>query len=529
MRGFHVRLLVLGLASLVLVAGASAAPTVSDAKIEPAIVRPGDQFVITAAVADPAKEVAKVQAVVVQYPEFSLPLNDKGEGADRQAGDGIWSAGADVPSDAPSGTYDIAIWPRDAAGKSFQVNDQYVKAVVSITVSTSPPPSPAGPKLRDAGIEPTSAEPGDHVIITVAVDDPGEAVAKVEAVVQEYPVMTLPLNDQGQGDDKQAGDGVWTLGFDIPDAPAGTYHLDLLPRDAAGQSFKVDDQAVRATVPLQVKAAYLGEELSSEELLAAAKPWRTDAQIAKIEALKRPAGEPFRFVVMGDTRSNPRVFGTFLTMVAGFPKFDFSMNTGDIVPGGQPQEFAFFFTQIKDVTYPFLIVEGNHELGRSGGRLYEELFGPTDYHFDHGGFRFVGLNNARGVVTPQQLAWLDQVLTTNLRKIVFFHAPPGVIKKWAFHAFSAGAEELADLLAEKKVERAYVGHIHGFGVAEYKGVTYVLTGGGGAGLYEQLAPGDFHNIVLVETLPNGLRETVYKVDGSSFVLDLQKWISGKGQ
>jgi 3',5'-cyclic AMP phosphodiesterase CpdA len=265
----------------------------------------------------------------------------------------------------------------------------------------------------------------------------------------------------------------------------------------------------------------------TSELRAAAAPWRTEAQIAKIPP--RASGERFRFLVMGDSRTNRRVFKRLLAMAAGFPKLDFSVDVGDIVPGGQPQEFAFFYTQIEKVAWPFLVVEGNHERGPSEGRLYEELFGPTDYYFDHGGFRFVGLDNAKSAVTPKQLAWLGEVLTTDLRKVVWFHVPPSVIAKWEWHSFSDGAQELADLLAEKGVERVYVGHIHGFDAAEYKGVTYVLSGGAGATLNEQAAPGDFHHIVLVEALPDGLRETVYKLDGTSFVLDSAAWISSGGQ
>jgi hypothetical protein len=520
----------------------AAAPTLSDAKITPDVAWLGDHIVISVAINDPAKQVAAVDGVVVEYSEIRTPLNDEGKGDDKVAGDGIWTAGTDVPSEAFEGTYHIAIWPKNAAGDAFKVDDQFLKATVAITldpnrkpvesVATQPASAQAagGPGLSDAKIEPANVKPGDRVVLSVAIADPGKAVAKVTAVVEEYPSMALPMNDSGQGDDKQAGDGVWTLGFEVPgEAPAGTYHFDMIPADAADKTFDVDGQPLKAVVELTIKSQEVTSTVSTDDLVAQAKPWRTETQIAKIKAINRKAGDSFRFLVMGDTRSNPPIFAKMLDMAAGMPKFDFSMNTGDIVPAGKPEEYAFFFTQIKDVTWPFLIVEGNHELGPTGGRLYEELFGPTDYFFDHGGIRFVGLNNSRGVVTPQQLEWLNQTLTTDLRKVVFFHAPPAVIKKWAFHAFSAGAEELADLLAKKKVERVYVGHIHGFGVAEYKGVTYVLTGGGGAGLYPQLAPGDFHNEVLVEVLPQGFRETVYKDDGSSFVLNLQKWISGQGQ
>jgi len=510
-------------------APAPAVPTLRDAKIEPASAWIGDHLVLTAAVEDPGKQVAKLEGVVVEYPEIVVPLNDQGQGDDKQAGDGIWSGGSDVPAEAFEGTYHIALWPRDAAGKGFKVDSQFVKATVELTLK--PPASgPVVPTLQEPKIEPAAAPPGAHAVLTVAVNDPAKEVAKLEVVVTEYPTMTLLLTDDGQGDDKQAGDGIWSVGIDVPgEAPAGTYHLALWPRNAAGKAFEVNGQSVKATIAFEVKSPEVAPEPSVDALRAAALPWKTEAQIAKIKGIGRQPGEAFRFVVMGDSRTNPEVFAALLKLAAGFPKFGFSMDSGDIVPGGKPEEYAFFFNEIKDVTWPFLVVEGNHELGASGGKLFEELFGPTDYYFDHGGFRFVGLDNSRGIVTPKQLQWLKEALTTELRKIVFFHAPPAVIEKWAWHAFSAGAQELADLLAEKEVERVYVGHIHGFGVADYKGVRYVLSGGAGAGLYERVAPGNFHHIVLVEALPEGLRETVYKADGSSFVLDAEKWIKGEGQ
>lgn len=263
-------------------------------------------------------------------------------------------------------------------------------------------------------------------------------------------------------------------------------------------------------------------------LLAAARPWRTATQIARIKAYCGGPGETFRFVVMGDSRSNPKVFGDLLGITAGL-KPDFSLHTGDIVRGGNPEEFAQFFSQIEDVRWPFLIVIGNHELGPSGGGLYRELFGRTDYHFDCKGYRFVSVDNAGGAISAQQLAWLERVLTTDLRKIVLVHIPPSVIEEWNWHSFATGAREFAELIAAKRVERVYVGHIHGFDVAEHQGVRYVLTGGAGAPLYEQTAPGNFYHVVLVEAGPDGLRETVHKLDGTSFVIDPRKWISGAGQ
>ena len=375
--------------------------------------------------------------------------------------------------------------------------------------------APAG---IQAQAQPLPVKPGQMLTITATVDDPAGEVASVKAAVVEAGGLQLPLT--------KGSDGVWKLSFPVPgDAAATTYHLDIIPFGKDGQPFLVNGTQLKATLAVEVK----GDEAPPADLTqlqATAKPWRTETQLAKVP--KRKAGEPFNFAVMGDSRSNPAIFAQALRIAAQL-KFDFSLHTGDIVPKGRPEEYAFFFTEIKDVKWPFLIAEGNHELGPTGGKLYAELFGPTDYFFDTGGLRFVALDNARGVVTPEQLVWLDKALTTPLRKIVFLHQPPKMIPEWAYHAFGVNAQEMADLFAVRKVERVYVGHIHAFDVADYKGVRYVLTGGAGAGLHEQMAPGNFNHVVLVDVLPTGLRETVYRTDGTKFVLDPAKWIGGQGQ
>lgn len=293
---------------------------------------------------------------------------------------------------------------------------------------------------------------------------------------------------------------------------------------------------VLGAAPRSQVAATAGPQLASPQLLAAARPWRITAQLAKLQATRRDPGAPFTFVVMSDSQSLPQVFTKILNLTARL-KPDFSMHNGDAVPGGKPDEFAALLSRLRGVTWPFLRGMGNHDTyprsvgGRdTSGRLFTELFGATNYYFDRGGVRFVVVDTARYAVTPAQRQWLDRVLTTKLRKIVFTHMPPVVIRKWAWHGFESGAAEFADIMARRKVERVYVGHIHGFDVARYRGVTYVLSAGAGAPL--RWAPGSsiaaFFHVVRVEVRPTGLVETVFKTDGTNFVLKPEAWIARRG-
>ncbi|MFC1680053.1 hypothetical protein ACFL2T_07585, partial [Elusimicrobiota bacterium] len=52
----------------------------------------------------------------------------------------------------------------------------------------------------------------------------------------------------------------------------------------------------------------------------------------------------------------------------------------------------------------------------------------------------------------------------------------------------------------------YFGHIHGFGVQDFSGVRYVLTGGGGSPLFPSGARDRFHHYLVVSVGPDGVSE-----------------------
>ncbi len=272
-----------------------------------------------------------------------------------------------------------------------------------------------------------------------------------------------------------------------------------------------------------------------------ARPWRTQTQLAKLSKTSREPGKPFQFSIIGDAEPGrfwiwralfnvPGVFARLLQRADQTP-CDFIIQLGDMVSRGTPRNFSRFFALLGGASpaKPYLTLIGNHDRWRPHGvtnsRLYRALFGDTDYHFDRGGVRFVALDSSAGRLTPKQLAWLDRALDTPLRKIVFTHMPPDVLSRWTHVAgvsagggFKKGSREFADIVSRRGVERVYMGHIHGLGVIEHKGVRYVLTGGGGSPLFPSKVPDRFHHFLTVDVRPEGLRETVHRADGSSFVL-----------
>jgi 3',5'-cyclic AMP phosphodiesterase CpdA len=280
----------------------------------------------------------------------------------------------------------------------------------------------------------------------------------------------------------------------------------------------------------------------SDRLRRAAARWKTARQLKRLSRLPTAGADHVCFAVLGDVEPSRfmlfrKLFnqeGVFAEQMAAIQsqKIHFIVQLGDMVEKGEPHRYENFFSQLKRAWRggrPYLTVIGNHDRSRPNGKshstMYRSLFGPGNYFFDHARTRFVVLDSSSKRVSPAQLKWLDKVLATPLRKIVFTHMPPvhlglwgGVGRLHALGGFIGGAREFSDTVARNGVSRVYMGHVHAFGVQDHLGVRYVLTGGGGSALFPSGASDRFHHFLTVDIGPHGVRERVHSLDGTSFAI-----------
>lgn len=279
---------------------------------------------------------------------------------------------------------------------------------------------------------------------------------------------------------------------------------------------------------------------ASEGAAAPLAPWSTARQLERLAASPRAPGATFRFAVIGDAEpgrfrlwrwlfnhGGRGAFERLLTQAAREP-VDFVIQLGDMVSRGTPKLFARFLQILERVrpAAPYLTVLGNHDResphGRSDSSLYRRLFGAPDYRFDHGGVRFVVLDTSGFGVDSSRLEWLDRALDAPGPKIVFTHVPPWWLRPWTdfkgmrgVAGFRRGAREFGRILERHGVQRVYLGHIHGLGSQHISGVRYVLSGGGGSPLFPSgvRKHNRYHHYLVVEVGPDGIRETVQRLDG----------------
>jgi len=237
-------------------------------------------------------------------------------------------------------------------------------------------------------------------------------------------------------------------------------------------------------------------------------------QIKRLGRRPKSADGSFRYVVMGDSRSQWKLWSNIVKHIDGLePKPDFVINSGDIVPTGYAREYHDYYVRaLLKTDIPFLVAIGNHDDGSdSMAREYRYLFGrkALNYYFDYGKARYVFIDNVTDVQPYEEtLKWLDETLADTpkgYRKYVSAHKPPSTIEKWAYHALDDSESKVfTDLMTKHEVDEVYLGHIHAYSTATFGGINYTLTGGGGAGLHDRYGPlGNVHHYVICDVMADG--------------------------
>ncbi len=203
-----------------------------------------------------------------------------------------------------------------------------------------------------------------------------------------------------------------------------------------------------------------------------------------------PPAQPFKFVAYGDNRTQPNIHASVLSRMMKFEP-DFVLQTGDQVADGNNESQWDEFWQIASKTlsqtayYPSL---GNHE--KNGAPYYKYFAVPQEYSFNYGSAHFVALDSNRPAPEhAAQDAWLRKDLLAHRNakwRIVFFHHTVHTcVDKPDRRAESIErARRLEPILTEGRVQLVINGHDHDYQRHIANGITYLVTGGGGAPLYD---------------------------------------------
>jgi 3',5'-cyclic AMP phosphodiesterase CpdA len=240
----------------------------------------------------------------------------------------------------------------------------------------------------------------------------------------------------------------------------------------------------------------------------------------RVQARETNPGE-FRFVVLGDTRSNKQAATDVLSQAATEAPA-FILSTGDLVRRGTVDEYIAHHMPLVELVapIPLIPVPGNHEEGPNVDfATFKAIYGDERFSFDVGNCRFVGVNNGdRDGMSTQDIQYIDEQLSQPGAKyrFVMFHIPPAYMEKYAENGegrgFRRNAERLEEVMLRHNVDHVFLGHIHGYASEVVDGLRYTITGGGGAPLATTLGEeGNVYNYIVVHVTADGLRYEVVRL------------------
>jgi len=221
---------------------------------------------------------------------------------------------------------------------------------------------------------------------------------------------------------------------------------------------------------------------------------------------------PLRFVVYGDTRAGrfkKNLVHRWLLLLIRKKEPEFLLHTGDLVfQAIEERSWDAFFRLVDPLGLPMIVAAGNHDFGEEGERL-SRYFIPTAggsregfyYSFDWGAAHFLVLNTEASLDPDSDqihFAASDLEKTAGRGPLFVIHHRPLYASTRAYVSRPAG-KALASLYSRFGVDVVFSGHNHNYErTRPIDGVTYIVTGGGGARLDRIDRPGSFSASLVVD-------------------------------
>jgi Icc-related predicted phosphoesterase len=300
--------------------------------------------------------------------------------------------------------------------------------------------------------------------------------------------------------------------------------------------------------PLALTALLLAATIAIFALSGCSK--KSSAQTSPVK-LKADVSIPFRFVAYGDTRfhdpkdteaANPVVRVALVQAIAAL-KPAFICFTGDIVYNGyDSNDWGVWDSETsiwREQKIPVYPVLGNHDLHGSESKAlgkyfqrFPELKDSRYYSVRAGNALLLALDSSMEETNGPQGQWLtdelDRVPADVKFVFIMLHHPPYTSSSDAKmmgggHSARPHEQALAKVLEERHSPYRIIlfsGHVHNYERHEHGGVTYFVSGGGGAHAYpiERAADDPFqskeinYHYLLVEVDQHRVKVTMNRLD-----------------
>ena len=214
----------------------------------------------------------------------------------------------------------------------------------------------------------------------------------------------------------------------------------------------------------------------------------------------------FKFAVIGDTQGMNSIFSSAVDQLR---EYEFVIHCGDLVPSGSEDQYDEAMAVIDDITVPFHITPGNHDVKSEGRIEFAKRFGPSMYSFVYSDITFAFIDSSDLNVSSVELDWLWQVFERAARKVIITHAPIYDPLGTNHTLDERSCQALREFAVENAVTAIFSGHIHTFDSIRVGETDIIITGGGGASLYDE----GTHHFVSVSVSNQSIEYEKVDIDG----------------
>lgn len=210
----------------------------------------------------------------------------------------------------------------------------------------------------------------------------------------------------------------------------------------------------------------------------------TARNLGRLEALAKRSGGPVRFALLADSHDSYDELARAADRINADSTIQFAILAGDFTQYGLLREYEWYDEAVSRLRAPLLTVIGNHDALANGSEIYRRRYGPLNFAFTYGGYRFVCANT--NIWDSDEPApdwdWLEHALATagSLRVVMVSHIPP-----FGDQFDESSRDRWRLLLAKHGVRLSLHGHQHNYRFEETygDGVRYLVADDVGARNY----------------------------------------------
>lgn len=183
--------------------------------------------------------------------------------------------------------------------------------------------------------------------------------------------------------------------------------------------------------------------------------------------------DTFKFALLSDIHDNYDDLSDAIKRLNKHKDLNFIACCGDITNSGLAQQFEWYVKVINKSHHPFISVIGNHDYRSNGNRVYRKVFGPSDFSFETGNYKFVVFDNVvwENDNRSPKFDWLtDQLSDPELNQVVLTHIPP-----WDNQMTGINNLVFRDLVNSENTILCCHGHSHEYSDTCYNGVRTIVS------------------------------------------------------